>query len=188
MNLENVNPRERILDATRQLINERPNPQTITIRQIAKRAGVAIGLINYHFQSKDNLIKEAIVTTVGILENLWQQSAADLEGDARIKLKKLMKINAKVGTDNPEHAQILIKHILLDGEFDVPLVILPLLREIYGDEKSEQEQRTLALALIVTVQVAFIRYKAFWRYLGVDLFDEDQREMWMDNFVDLLVN
>ena len=187
MDLKPASPRERILEATLQLLNENLNPQAITVRQIAERAKVGVGLVNYHFQSKDKLFNEAVASAMGSLEDPWLQSAASLSGDSRFKLKQLLKINAKVGMENLEMARILITHILLEGEFDVPLVVLPLLRELCGEDKNEQELRMLALSLIVTIQVAFLRHKALWRYTGVNAFDEEQRDAWIESFVDLVV-
>ena len=29
--------------------------------------------------------------------------------------------------------------------------------------------------------------QAFWRYAGIDLFDEKQRDAWIENLVDLII-
>ncbi|HHW94362.1 MAG TPA: TetR/AcrR family transcriptional regulator [Mogibacterium sp.] len=50
--------KESIIDATTELIREsNGNPNQVTIRNIAHRADVSIGLINYHFESKKILIE-----------------------------------------------------------------------------------------------------------------------------------
>ena len=51
--------KELLIDQTITLIKESGGkPESITARAIAQRSGVALGLINYHFGSKDNLLAE----------------------------------------------------------------------------------------------------------------------------------
>ena len=51
--------KELLIDQTIALIKESDGkPESITARAIAQRSGVALGLINYHFGSKDNLLAE----------------------------------------------------------------------------------------------------------------------------------
>jgi len=53
--------RERILTAAMALIHEgNGDVAALTTRAIAQRAGVGVGLINYHFQSKENLITQGV--------------------------------------------------------------------------------------------------------------------------------
>lgn len=54
---ESKNVKEVIIGVTTELIQENNgNITRITSRKIAERAGVGLGLINYHFGSKENLI------------------------------------------------------------------------------------------------------------------------------------
>ena len=56
-----VDVKESIIDATTELIREsNGNLDQVTIRNIAHRADVSIGLINYHFKSKKNSLKYAL--------------------------------------------------------------------------------------------------------------------------------
>ncbi|MGI6608496.1 MAG: TetR/AcrR family transcriptional regulator [Erysipelotrichaceae bacterium] len=55
---ENINVKEKIISTTIDLIrNSNGIVENITIRKIAETAGVATGLVNYHFRSKENLIE-----------------------------------------------------------------------------------------------------------------------------------
>ena len=52
--------RERIISSAIEILYEVSDIEKITVRQIAERANVGIGTINYHFNSKDNLLSFAI--------------------------------------------------------------------------------------------------------------------------------
>jgi len=76
---------------------------------------------------------------------------------------------------------------LLQSDFDVASLIIPLLREIFGDRKSETELRMISFQQVVSTQVAFMRADAFHRYSGVDVFDDMQRGAAIDILVDNLI-
>lgn len=58
--------KEHIIEVTTELIEQSSDGAGgITTRRIAERAGVGLGLINYHFGSKDNLITECVQRIIG---------------------------------------------------------------------------------------------------------------------------
>ncbi len=52
--------KKKIIGATLDLLDQSENPEDITVRKIAEAAGIGPGLISYHYQSRDNLINEAV--------------------------------------------------------------------------------------------------------------------------------
>ena len=63
-NIENI--KEHIIEITTDLIQQNDgNAKNITARMIAKQAGIVLGLINYHFKSKDNLITVCVQRIIG---------------------------------------------------------------------------------------------------------------------------
>jgi AcrR family transcriptional regulator len=187
MSPEELEARTRILQTTLELLNEVEDPTHITIRQIAQRAGVGVGLINYHFQSRENLFQQAVAYVAGSIDEQWSQTLDKTLADPRERLKKLLKDNAKVAVQNQKFARILIMHELLESDFSVPQIILPVLREIYGAAKSEPELRSLAFALVISLQVAFVRERAFRKYLQLNLTEDAERDAWIDSLVDQIV-
>ena len=62
--------KDKIINVTIDLIKEaNGNIDKITIREIAKRAEIGVGLINYHFQSKKNLVD---ICVQQIISNVWK--------------------------------------------------------------------------------------------------------------------
>ena len=56
---KNINVKNRIIEATTELIEQyNGSIKDITARMIAAKAEVGLGLINYHFGSKEKLITE----------------------------------------------------------------------------------------------------------------------------------
>lgn len=179
--------KERILTAAMALLNEVDDPAKITVRQIAERAQVGTGAINYHFQSKDNLINQAVSRIIEGTAANWYEPLQHQEIDAVTRLKRLIKDTARAVTRYDKFMRITISYGLLHGEMETSTLILPLLREIVGSAMSEKELRVLAFQLIVPTQVAYLQAEAFRRYAGVDLRDDDQRDMLLDMMVDHLI-
>ena len=177
-----LDPKKRILQAAMELLNEQ-EPQGITIRKIAERAGVGIGLINYHFQSKDNLFNEAVGGSMGAAATRWLNANEDEYPDPVLRLRSLLKETSTIGARFPTLLKIAVAYELQHGNFSVPQLIVPILREIFGPAKKEKELRLLAFQLVTALQVAAIRADAFQAYIGFDILDEAQR----DRAIDILV-
>lgn len=188
MNADNLNAKERILRAAMALLEETDNVEDITVRDIADRANVGIGSINYHFRSKDFLLNEAVGQLMGDQAARWHQSVDDQDPDAVERLKMLLKDTANVAFRYPKLSHIAISHALLQGNMEPVQLILPLLREIIGKSKDEVEIRLIAFQLITVTQVTFLRADAFRLYSGVNIFDEKQRNNMVDLLVDRAVN
>ena len=63
---KNTNVKNRIIEVTTELIEQHNgNIKDITARMIAAKAGVGLGLINYHFRSKEKLITECVQRIIG---------------------------------------------------------------------------------------------------------------------------
>ncbi len=184
MTNEETEAKARILEAAVKLLQEVDRPEQLTIRQVAERAGVGIGLINYHFQTKENLTQLAATAIAGDLAEHWQSTLDASIADPVVRLKALLKANASVGAQYAKLARLSVLHELLEGEFSVPLVIVPVLRDIFGRNKTEAEIRLLAFALVTALQVILIREPEFRHYSGINLFDVAQR----DQAIDCLVN
>jgi AcrR family transcriptional regulator len=183
MDEKGLEAKERILQRTMEMLNGVEDVDTITMRQIAERAQVGIGLINYHFQSKDNLFNEAVGRLMGDQAARWYEPFDREEVDPVSRLKMLLIETANIAFRYEKLSHITVSHALLQGNMEPAQLILPLLRDIFGGTKDETELRLIAFQLITTMQVIFLRASAFRLYSGIDIYDEVQRNRSIETIV-----
>jgi AcrR family transcriptional regulator len=183
MDERDLEAKERILQRTMEMLNEVEDVDTITMRQIAERAQVGIGLINYHYQSKDNLFNEAVGRLMGDQAARWYEPFDREEVDPVSRLKMLLIETANIAFRYEKLSHITVSHALLHGNMEPAQLILPLLRDIFGGSKDETELRLIAFQLITTMQVIFLRASAFRLYSGIDIYDEVQRNRSIETIV-----
>lgn len=187
MNASEPDAKERILQVTIDILNEVDDPTRITVRQIAERADVGVGSINYHFQSKDNLFNEAIGRIMMLGAVRWFEPVTDTSIDPVTRLKMMFKETSRIAMRYAKLSQIMLSYTLQQGEFTAASMTLPLIREIFGSEKSDLELRLLTLQVLVPMQTLFVRAEQFQRYAGVDLFNDAQRNQVIDILIDNIV-
>lgn len=180
--------RQSIIDAARAILNEEDDIEKITVRQIAERAGVGIGLINYHFKSKDSLLSIAIgdVMTNTILSVTKTDTCSDLEPVA--KLKAMLKELCTLAGSNEKLIRFILAREIMEGNTQTPLYLVPLLKEIYGNQKDDMQLRIIALQILHPIQVTGLNAAAYHLYSGVDLYNTEQRGCFIDTLIDNLVN
>ena len=180
--------RQSIIDVTKAILEEVDDVEKITVRQVAERAGVGIGLINYHFKSKDNLLSIAIGDVM--IKTIWSFTKTDdypnLEPIA--KLKAMMKELYALAGSSEKLIRFILTHEILEGNMQTPLYLVPLLREIFGNKKDEMQLRIIALQLLYPIQVTGINPDAFHLYSGIDLYNIEQRDRFIDTLVNNLIN
>lgn len=184
MQKEEQNVKERIVEAAIDILNATKDTDKITVRQIAERANVGIGSINYHFKSKDYLLSVAIGKILASLAteySTWKVCNCCAPKD---NLKTMLKTLCNSIIDYKTLAQFMLTQDILNGNMQTPLYLVSVLKEIFGDEKSEMELRIVALQILQPLQIAGITPEAFRIYSGFDLFVPKDR----DRFIDMLVN
>ncbi|MCC0721931.1 TetR/AcrR family transcriptional regulator [Clostridioides sp. ZZV14-6044] len=174
--------RERIIEITLRILEEVEDVDKITVRQIAERAGVGVGLINYHFKTKDNLLSIAIGDTMSnIITELSYDSVYTL--DSVENLKDLLKRLCDIGIHYDKVLPFILNQCIINGNMQAQLAIIPILRNIFGDEKDEMSLRTIALQIILPIQMAALSPESFQLYSGTNIKVKHQR----DNFIDILI-
>ncbi|MDF2936504.1 MAG: transcriptional regulator [Paenibacillaceae bacterium] len=180
--------RQSLLDTAKILLDEAADIDKITVRQIAERAGVGIGLINYHFKSKDNLLRIAIgdVMSQTIFEMNDQTAYSGLEPAA--KLKEVLKELYSLGGRNEKLIRFVLSHELMNGNMQAPLLLIPLLRDIFQSQKNDMQLRIIALQILYPIQITALHPSAFHLYSGIELTNPEQRNQFIDVLIDNLTN
>lgn len=180
--------RDKIIQSVRELIKEGTDIGKITVRAIAKKADVGVGLINYHFGSKDNLMEAVLADLMS--ETAKEYMANEFTEDfmpKKDKLKILIKNLYMFSSQYESIMKFLINQCLQRGDMGAELTLLPLLKQVVGDEKSEIELRIMAMQILKPIQVSALAPDSFKVYSGFDLYNENQRSKFVDILVDNLI-
>lgn len=186
--IENItDPKEQLLQTAMLLLGEQHSAARITTRQIAERAGVAVGSINYHFGSKDALLYEAY-NRVFMAEVLrWLDDNQAGETDALTRLRGMLQTTATYALENLEIARSGIAYDAQKGDMGTALMLVPLLRVITGAGSNELTVRLQAVALISLLQSILLKKEAFEAYMGIQLDDAAQRDALLEQIFNLIV-
>lgn len=174
--------KDKIIEVTIDLIKEsRGSIDKITIREIAKRAGVGVGLINYHFQSKKNLIDICVQKIIG---GVIARSNPDMTKLTPMeKLKRSVKIPVDFLAENPEISTISVLNDLCDGQKDDNT--FQTLSRYYSYAKglgSSEDTFFKVVFLIHGLQGIFLRRELYKD--SFDFSDKAQRDGLIDNLVE----
>ncbi|MBA4688159.1 MAG: TetR/AcrR family transcriptional regulator [Candidatus Galacturonibacter soehngenii] len=184
MNQQEKDTRQLIIDTAKDLINETGNIEEITVRQIAKRAEVGIGLINYHFKSKDNLLSEAVGDVMSEMICKFTKEDSNSMIPPVVKLKALLKELYSFAGRNEKLIHFILNREVVGGDFKTALYLISFLKEIFGENEEEMKLRIIALQILLPIQVTGLNEESFLMYSGIDLSNVEQRE----RFIDALIN
>jgi len=175
--------REKIINATIELLEEQKDINRITMRVIAEKAGVGLGLINYHFKTREALINDAIGEMMfhAVKPHLAIPSSND--GDPKEAIRAIFRATSDIGM-RYSLGRFAVQYAMLQGNMEVPALIVPLVRQFFGKRKDDLEIRLIAFSMVTTMQVAYIRSDVFRLYAGLDIQNEVQRNELIDRIID----
>ena len=181
-----INVKEHIINVTTQLIQQSSgNIADITTREIAHRADVGVGLINYHFQSKDNLI------TICVQRIIRQvvQSFSPGENEYQSDKERLTDWATRVFDflfENPAISRLSILGDMYDYTLDSNSVrtqkgFLYALKDV-----RESDKDMLSFILTSVMQIAFLSSKTSRELIGFDFNEHSERNAFITRLVAVL--
>lgn len=181
--------KEKIIATTTELIKMYGDVNKITVREIAQRSGVGVGLINYHFETKEKLINQCVQRIISLVIDGFKDLHKDLEISPIERMRHLFKTTAAFVVKNPEISRISMLHDLHSGyegdnTHQAGEAYLQLIKEVYRDEKSDKELYIIMHILTSAIQVAFLRSNIFQGSHGIDFFNTESREAFIDLVID----
>ena len=193
MNMKD-NCKELLIDTTIDIINENNGDVSkVTIREISKRTKVAVGLINYHFKNKDNLITccvqkiiRNVVTSFKPILNI--DNSLDSLTKTKIRLASTAKQVFEFLFSNPSICKISILNDYNEYKSDSNSnMTIKGFMTLMGDLQIEElEKSRIAFYLTNNIQVAFIRSNSESQYLGYDFSSKESRDKYIDDLVNRL--
>jgi AcrR family transcriptional regulator len=171
--------KEKIIDATISLIESSDGLiENITMRAIAQKADVAVGLINYHFTSKKNLIELCVQRIISHVMRTFPTGYAmgeESEGDK--SGGDMASFTTSVFAFLINHPEISKISMLSDlshpdiksnssASYRAILKALP-------ETESENIRKVKAFMLLSTIQSAFLNRETSEALLGFNLNDKD---------------
>ena len=181
--------KERILHAAIDIMREKGEVEYVTIRSIAGRAGVGLGLINYHFHSKEKLVGEAVrfFQTREIISG-WEGQLLFRPKNPVVLVGDMLKSFADFMADFPRISRISIFRDLSsssedDNTMETVKGLTPYIQEALGRNGKDGRAFRIAWTIISTVQTAFIRSELFSRDGGYDFFNKDERDSFIGELV-----
>lgn len=169
--MKDENQKAALLKATKRLLEEAEQPEKVTSRQIASRAGVNLAMINYYYGSKEALTSQAVSEILDVSAGIFQTPGNPSESPKE-RLRHILREICKTVVKYQRYTKLYVPHLLLEDEITLPQLILPEIRDHFGTRRSETECRIIAYEMISFLQLVFYRTDAFMRYTGMDLTKE----------------
>ena len=174
--------KEAIIQATIEMINEKGDHlNEITVREICKKSGVGLGLVNYHFGNKEKLIEVCVERIVNGIVDRFQNIREETEeltpfdkleylGNMTLNFlfehEAVSRISALTDMQTPKEQ---------DNTNRTYAAYLPLVSACRPDWDEETVKRK-TFCLVTVMQQVFLRHETVSNTLGVDLNSEQDRK------------
>ena len=172
----NLDIKEKIISATIALINRSDGlVENITVREIAQKADVAIGLINYHFSSKKNLIEICVQRIISHVMETFSETpdSADKEDAEDNDKSDMASFTASVFTflkNNPEISKIsMLSDLSRPNIKSNSSVSCRAIFKAIPNTETEDIRKIKAFMLLSAIQSAFLNRQIGSELLGFNL-------------------
>lgn len=177
-----MDSKEAIIEATIQLIEEKGDDlNQVTMREICERAGVGLGLVNYHFGNKDQLIEVCVERMINETVEKFQSLKATTQGKTPFEtLATLGNVTLDFLFAHPAIAKISalsdMRHPKINDNIGRTLAAYVPLVAACRPDLDETAVKRKAFELVTVMQQAFLRSDVLLNELGVDLRDPMGRD------------
>ena len=170
-----------IIDTTITLIKEvEKEPESITIRDISKKAGIAVSQINYHFQTKENLLSQCAQKMISNIIEKFDDCVAEMSamtGFERLENMLFLTFTYLYENENLARISILSDHrtpSLTDNTSQTMKAYKPLVDKVCN-EKGIANSSLVEILLMQSLQGIFLRTNIIKTELGVDFRNPKER-------------
>lgn len=184
--------KEKLISVTIQMICEGRNPSEITVKDITEKAGLGNGMVNYHFQSKDNLIRLAVKKVMNCATKSLSEKMKSKNNETAVsRLAFILKEVVNFIADNSEISKIAILDDLESNQVTAHILgseesYNKCLKELYGDDMHKFWVKNYLIAGYLNY--IFLKAENIKNEMGFDFYNKDDREKAIENLVEELVN
>ena len=196
---KNINTKEKILSTTIELYGMKGD---ITVREICEKAGVNVASINYHFGSKDNLLKEVEKHYSRLLFNIQNEIIMDKSKEPRRKLIDWANALMKFVLDYPALIMLVTNLVLQDESYNPEII-----NKFLASKESKENIQKIIYSITKIDNKEILNFKYMQLFSGVigpivfqmipnikdtnkvfvDLNNEEERKKYIENLVDTIV-
>ena len=185
--------KEAIINAATELIKRSGGEvKNITARAIADKSGVALGLINYHFESKENLIAICVQRIINKVLMSFSPDKKDYNADDGLTDKQRLISFAQQTFDFLFDNYAILKISILSDFKDYK----PLCNSVYTQmgfrfalrgNIPENKKQLITFSLTSAMQTAFLSGENSKHITGYNLFEKTERDMFVSDTVSMLM-
>ena len=185
--------KEAIINATTELIEQSGGEiKNITARAIADKSGVALGLINYHFESKENLVAICVQRIINkVLMSFAPDKKDYSEPDGLTDKQRLTSFAQQTFDFLFDNYAIIKISILSDFKDYKPMCNSAFtqmgFRFALRENIPENKKQLIAFSLVSTMQAAFLSGENSKQITGYNLFEKTERDMFVSDTVSMLM-
>lgn len=166
--------RERLVDAGVELLAAE-GPQALTLREIARRAGVSHGAPRRYFPTHRELLSAIARRGFAELAARTEATLAREPADPRARVAALARTYVEFALDSPGMYELMFRHDLLEsghlGLRETSLPLFALLTELVGRADPEAQARQVAGALWANLHGLAQLWR--WRSLQLAVGEDD---------------
>ena len=184
---EKETTKQRMVNATIELICQGKKPSEITVADITEKAGVGNGMVNYHFQSKDNLMRTAVKRVTACAKKALPEKLKPFENaSAEERLAVILREVTDFFAQNAEISKIAILDNLENDDgaphmFSDVEVINDCLKELCNDDIQRIWIKNYIIAGFLNY--IFLKANIIKMETAFDFYDKPQRDQVVDKFI-----
>lgn len=176
--------KEKILEQAIALIEENDgDTNRITIRKIAERSEVSVGLINHYFESKEKLIESCVQKIIsGVIYSFKPDVYENISYLDRIKLVAKQVMDFLMSNQQISRISIL-------GDLSNPKEADNTMGTVFGFAGSSKKEKPYekdildAFMLTAVLQESFLRRNIIMKSMKVDFYEKHERDLYIDKIV-----
>ena len=178
--------KDKIIEQTIELIQQSNGLiENITIRKIADKSRVGLGLINHHFGTKDALIEECVQRIISEVIGAFRPDPAEAEEKTIETTKRVAKQVMDFLMNNPEISKISIL-----GDLKHPKERDNTMGTVHGfgnrlsGGNIQSSHKINSFMITCVMQVAFLRKDTLRQTLGIDFDEKAQRDAFIEDLIE----